>query len=33
MNNLTVNLDHPNVPAFAALFMDQKRGNSTMFHV
>jgi hypothetical protein len=33
MNGLTVNLDHPNVPASVVLFMDQKRVNSTMFHV
>ena len=33
MNGLTVNLGHPNVPASVALFMDQKRVNSTMFHV
>ena len=33
MNSLTVNLGHPNVPASVALFMDQKRVNSTMFHV
>jgi hypothetical protein len=33
MNCLTVNLSGPNVPAFAALFANQKRVNSIMFHV
>ena len=33
MNGLSVNPCRPNVPAFAAVFMDQKQVNSRMFHV